>query len=1522
MAKKIVNTDIYNLSQLVDDVKSVFLPDETDETLAIGTYGYIGALEAHRLQTQAEMTGELCNEVFPSRARLTRNVITHAIMTNINDINAVPAKMTAFLAIKEDDILNYFDKNNIFIVDRECPIYVGDFEFHLEYDIKLKKIYIEKKKSNAYTAQYVIPQNRDVPTSKINSNNQYLNPPAVVMVNHDSYIYLTVILSQVEHHIVSKKLVTSNIIDNKTMNFEFENQLAYFEIHVKESDQDYYLTPVFEGSSVPESNAKYYCWYQYIDTDLIRVRFDRHSFMPGLNATVECLIKTCRGNEGNFTYADSTFIELESESHGYKGVTALLTPVSDSMHGKDMKSKRELQSLIPKEALSRGSLTTITDLNNYFGMLDDKDGRIIIQKKIDNQIERVYYAYFVAKDKNMDVIPSNTVDIEVGIEDLIKSSISETDSPRYLLPSGQCFRLGDDGIARINHLPLLGYGYEFNLLPSQRGDIITIDFDVRVTEDAIGKENVSCAVDLNGNPTPTHVFPPKNELDKFHAIRSKENTEIVEDYMQMGVGKSYTYTADYITKEDNSLITAWDLKLGCFDIEDAYYTVNEVTVHFKELPIVAYEFPAGTRIHFGIERRLNTKIKGIITFNHEDKFHRLNQKRKTLLSAVLKGLGTLGRVTNAVSMDESVVKLEEYGLIEDHPVGPEVPDIPDVPLPPVELEDPFTKFVVDSDFAPNIEDRHKNEWYWIIEDKKLITSADNQDSIVAQIAQLATEGIEITDESDITFILHVMEEQDLPPIEQRKENEWYYVITERDNDTTLIPFVAGSKTHKVHIVTEKTLPPVGKRGTKDDWYLVVTKAYNDPSEGGGGIDPDNPDKPTSLTGKDYKVEVLRHFEDPVNIVVTLVVNEKEGTTEEYIVTLNQDRFDMENSIIVAENGKEVLRDDFLTYVSTLDQNKWPDNLVVDDIIHYKFRFKSSGLQFYPDIMIKLSRGLEYVPFSNYVTYPGKEPILYEPRQHSLEREVGFIYTNPYAVNINGYRLYSAFYMMSMDENPYLHFEYINDKSNVQFIATNIHWGRQFYGNSKTYEMSITLTQSVQDNIGLINEDDITATPLVKAVAVFYRDNKPYRYRSLNLTSFDPELYTFTFEQSFDSLDIFDNENNIKVTNTQVTTQIEYKITLSYNDKSVEIMTGGKTTLSTLSKELGINITGEIEAISSENRMAIEVYPIMDEHNHIIDANIVSFNDFEEPTKINIMIKYDAPISIDVTSTTINPKTEYGFFNPNTTVKIYTFSGIPDIEGNYTRYDFDYICPGMKKWNLTNIYNVVNGVTLYHNYSEIMGSRVTPYGKKFVDSDNNEVMKLEGFKVKNIPMLGYDYCQDEILVQNAIDALNHRKAYIDNAMIVLENSFGIDFKLFNTYGPSRTFYVIKDIDKNRLLDDNKEFIDRVNLTLYFRIKLVAYNDSYTKNNIIQEIKDYIEDLDDLTQLHIPNLVAQITSNYKEQVSYFEYLGFNNYGADIQHIYKLEDEEIPIHVAPEFLCVNNVLDGEGITSPDINISISEI
>ena len=60
----------------------------------------------------------------------------------------------------------------------------------------------------------------------------------------------------------------------------------------------------------------------------------------------------------------------------------------------------------------------------------------------------------------------------------------------------------------------------------------------------------------------------------------------------------------------------------------------------------------------------------------------------------------------------------------------------------------------------------------------------------------------------------------------------------------------------------------------------------------------------------------------------------------------------------------------------------------------------------------------------------------------------------------------------------------------------------------------------------------------------------------------------------------------------------------------------------------------------------------------------------------------------------------------------------------------------------------------------MGSQIEPYGTTNTDEDGNSTMTLEGYYIHSVPVLGYDYCTNEDLVQEAINGLNYRKSYID------------------------------------------------------------------------------------------------------------------------------------------------------------------
>ena len=70
--------------------------------------------------------------------------------------------------------------------------------------------------------------------------------------------------------------------------------------------------------SAIENNVTKYCYYSYVDAKTIRVRFDSLSYLPTLNADVEILIRTTRGEEGNFEYEGVIPLALTSERFDYK----------------------------------------------------------------------------------------------------------------------------------------------------------------------------------------------------------------------------------------------------------------------------------------------------------------------------------------------------------------------------------------------------------------------------------------------------------------------------------------------------------------------------------------------------------------------------------------------------------------------------------------------------------------------------------------------------------------------------------------------------------------------------------------------------------------------------------------------------------------------------------------------------------------------------------------------------------------------------------------------------------------------------------------------------------------------------------------------------------------------------------------------------------------------------------------------------------------------------------------------------
>ena len=430
--ESILNTDIYDLVDSVQDIEQRYIDEEDPETLSLGIFGYLADIHATILQNSAITSGELGNELFPQRAKFERNVISHAIYQCIQDINAIPAKISAIIGIFEEDLYNYSVSDKL-VLDKDIAFGIEDFEFHLPYDVIIKRTVLPNNEVG-YSAQY--DMSRKNPLSEI--VNPYLQAPFRQKYNNKEMIFFYIQLMQVTHTTITKTTITNNAVENKTVLFAFDDQLADFYVKVTEGDKVRYLTPVFEGMGLEENVAEDFCYYSYADESHIKIRFDSLSYIPKINAKIEIILKTTRGAEGNFEYTKELFPIIGSEKYKYKKLLTVLRFASNSLGGLDRKSVSELRKMLPKEALSRGSITCWQDLENYFNMMNTHLNRLIIQKRVDNQFERSYFAYMLMKDDFGNVVPTNTFDIDLSYNDF-----DTHDNRKYVLKPGTFIQYKD-----------------------------------------------------------------------------------------------------------------------------------------------------------------------------------------------------------------------------------------------------------------------------------------------------------------------------------------------------------------------------------------------------------------------------------------------------------------------------------------------------------------------------------------------------------------------------------------------------------------------------------------------------------------------------------------------------------------------------------------------------------------------------------------------------------------------------------------------------------------------------------------------------------------------------------------------------------------------------------------------------------------------------------------------------------------------------------------------------------------------
>lgn len=425
-----LNANIYDINQYIENIKKKYI-SEDDLTLSMGIFGYLGDVNSNALQNAVSMAAEYSNEAIPIKAKFEKNVISHALSLGINKIYSEPSTMNAMLIFYENElILNTV--NDTFRLDREVKIMVGDYEFHIPYDLIIKRILLPTG-DYVYTGMYDTTQVNPIITRNSKDVDPYLKPTIKSEIDGQPVIMCLVELRQYEFSTIHKTIVTSNPLESKMMQFEFDNQLAGFDVDVKEYGNPVRkLKPVYNGLNTDGVND--FCNYTFIDSSTIRIMFDNASYLPTANTEVTVNLYTSQGSKGNIKYKDTIYFRVNSSNINYDRLNLLVVPTAEAQYGLDKKSISDLKKLIPKEALARGSVTNSTDINNYFNTIADEDNKIFFFKKMDNPLSRLYYA-FLLMDTTTNIIPTNTIPVEC-----IRRDFDNISDSNYILTAGNSIK--------------------------------------------------------------------------------------------------------------------------------------------------------------------------------------------------------------------------------------------------------------------------------------------------------------------------------------------------------------------------------------------------------------------------------------------------------------------------------------------------------------------------------------------------------------------------------------------------------------------------------------------------------------------------------------------------------------------------------------------------------------------------------------------------------------------------------------------------------------------------------------------------------------------------------------------------------------------------------------------------------------------------------------------------------------------------------------------------------------------------
>lgn len=419
-----------------------------------GLFGYTNEVMSTVTEDIANANAVLLNEIFPTKANLPEIILNYCSQYQITDIDAIPATIPLVIGIEQKSLLenSTVSADNLeFIIDKDSQIVVDDtYVFMIDYDIKIVSKFVND--NYVHTAQYIMdtrnPLADDVSipylkTYKMNNHNE-------------DYIFITIRARQVSKYIVDETVYSADIIDNYSRIIPYDHdQLAGFNVFYKSPKTSEYiqLKTLLDGSSYINEP---FCFYLYSNERELKIRFPNlyNYFSLEFNAELRYELYLTKGKSGNISYSGKNIKFIpKSDRYDYSNITMLCELLGDATNGFDKKSMDEIKEMIQEQGLTNGTITTDIDLNKVLDKL--ANSKIMVIKKRDDIIKRLFEAFILMIDKEDNIIPTNTLDIN-----LLEEDFDLIQDGSRIINAGSIFRLENNVLNKATGDSIDPYDYE------------------------------------------------------------------------------------------------------------------------------------------------------------------------------------------------------------------------------------------------------------------------------------------------------------------------------------------------------------------------------------------------------------------------------------------------------------------------------------------------------------------------------------------------------------------------------------------------------------------------------------------------------------------------------------------------------------------------------------------------------------------------------------------------------------------------------------------------------------------------------------------------------------------------------------------------------------------------------------------------------------------------------------------------------------------------------------------------------